>query len=613
MFTATADLILPSTVTGSWPRPRWFDVSMWGEPLDTCMMDVRFREKFQDALAVVISDEERAGSTSSRTATSTATRTWRAARGITTRSSDGRGSPATTCSRRRRARRGCTTRPARCSTRSTPAGAGRTWSTRSSTGRSTTRRCGGWRRRKTRKPVRFGTCCSQVMALFLDIHTPKYKDKRQVIWDMAEAMNKELLALRDAGCRLHPGRRADAALHGEHVREGPRRGAVHDRRVQPRGRRGSTTCEMWIHTCWGNPNMQRVMEDTSYAASIEMYLERCQGDVWTLEMKDRNQKDIELFAPFKQRPEEEDLRRRRQPPPLQADRAEDVAGEIRKALVTSRPSSSIVSSDCGFGRQGCNREIAFYKASRHRAGLQHRPRRARACRRPTCRATDPQLQIDVVEKKPADFQLRLPDCRPCRTERRCRATKRVRGGHRPGSCVQAMPWSRPAGTPAAHGLSRRHPRQRLGGGGGGGVGARRGLGPARRASVHRTHGGPGRPSPGPRKGGDSRRPGLGTGGRDMAGRARRARDPARRDATARRHGEAGGIGPHPGHRRGRGGHSDGTPRRLLWQLPRRRARHTRISSRSAPPMLGSIVGHMVRHQDAANLLLEGLIVPSAAA
>jgi 5-methyltetrahydropteroyltriglutamate--homocysteine methyltransferase len=30
----------------------------------------------------------------------------------------------------------------------------------------------------------------------------KYKDKRQIIWDMAEAMNAELLALRDAGCRL---------------------------------------------------------------------------------------------------------------------------------------------------------------------------------------------------------------------------------------------------------------------------------------------------------------------------------------------------------------------------------------------------------------------------
>ena len=34
---------------------------MWGRPLDTCMLDVRFREKFQDALAVVISDQERTG------------------------------------------------------------------------------------------------------------------------------------------------------------------------------------------------------------------------------------------------------------------------------------------------------------------------------------------------------------------------------------------------------------------------------------------------------------------------------------------------------------------------------------------------------------------------
>jgi 5-methyltetrahydropteroyltriglutamate--homocysteine methyltransferase len=38
MFTATADIILPSTVTGSFPRPRWFDTSMLGRPLDTCML-----------------------------------------------------------------------------------------------------------------------------------------------------------------------------------------------------------------------------------------------------------------------------------------------------------------------------------------------------------------------------------------------------------------------------------------------------------------------------------------------------------------------------------------------------------------------------------------------
>ncbi len=61
MFTITKDLMIPSTITGLWPRPRWFDVSMWGKPLDSCMMDVRWREKFQDALAVVVNEQERAG------------------------------------------------------------------------------------------------------------------------------------------------------------------------------------------------------------------------------------------------------------------------------------------------------------------------------------------------------------------------------------------------------------------------------------------------------------------------------------------------------------------------------------------------------------------------
>ena len=72
----------------------------------------------------------------------------------------------------------------------------------------------------------------------------------------------------------------------------------------------------------------------------------------------------------------------------------------RSPYVTAQhiaPEQLIVSSDCGFGRQGANREIAFYKASaiaqgcnivRHELGL------------PTTYvpATDPQLQVDVVER-----------------------------------------------------------------------------------------------------------------------------------------------------------------------------------------------------------------------
>lgn len=33
-LTATKNLMLPATVTGSWPRPRWYNVNMWGSPLD---------------------------------------------------------------------------------------------------------------------------------------------------------------------------------------------------------------------------------------------------------------------------------------------------------------------------------------------------------------------------------------------------------------------------------------------------------------------------------------------------------------------------------------------------------------------------------------------------
>jgi 5-methyltetrahydropteroyltriglutamate--homocysteine methyltransferase len=247
---------------------------------------------------------------------------------------------------------------------------------------------------KTRKPIGFGTCCSQVMALFLDIHTPKYKDRREVIWDMAEAMNKELLALRHAGCRCiqieEPTFHFMANTYGKDHAEVKFMIDAFNREVQ-----GLDDVELWIHTCWGNPNMQRVMEDTSYANSIEIYLEGCRGDVWTLEMKDRNQKDLELFEPFKH-----DLKKKIcigavSHRSLQVDRPEDVAAEIRNALKYIPSDRLIVSSDCGFGRQGCNREIAFYKASAIAQGG-NIVRRELGLTTTYVAAADPILQIDVV-------------------------------------------------------------------------------------------------------------------------------------------------------------------------------------------------------------------------
>ncbi len=393
-YTVTKDLMLPSTVTGSWPRPRWFDMSMWAKPLDTCMMDIWFREKFQDALAVVISDEERAGldilthgdfhcdeDFAGRSWHHYPLQRWTGFEGDHLQSEETRSEwlrypPGTLLNE---IYTGWRWPRVTGKVEHRPLDYAKIWRIAQS---------------KTRKPVRFGTCCSQVMALFLDIHTPKYTDKRQVIWDMAEAMNTELLALRAAGCRCiqveEPTLHFMANTFGKDDEQVRFMIDAFNREVQ-----GLDDVEVWIHTCWGNPNMQRVMEDTSYANSIELYLEHCLGDVWTVEMKDRNQKDLELLAPFK-----DDLKKKIclgavSHRSLQADRPEDVAAEIRRALEYIPVEQLIVSSDCGFGRQGCNREIAFYKASAIAQGC-NIVRQELGLPATYVPAADPMLQIDVV-------------------------------------------------------------------------------------------------------------------------------------------------------------------------------------------------------------------------
>jgi 5-methyltetrahydropteroyltriglutamate--homocysteine methyltransferase len=398
MLTITKNLILPATITGSYPRPRWFDVSMWGRPLDTCMLDVRFREKFQDALAVVISEQERAGldlithgdfhcdeDFAGRSWHHYPIQRWAGFEGDHLQSEETR-SPWLVY----------------------PPG---TLLNEIYTGWRWPRVVGKiehrpldyakiWRmaQAKTRKPVRFGTCCSQVMGLFLDIHTKQYKDNREVVWDMAVAMNAELLALRDAGCKCM--QIEEPTLHFMANTFGPKDERTrfvidcYNREVQ-----GLDDVEIWIHTCWGNPNMQRVREDTSYKASLETYLNEMKGDVWTLEMKDRDFRDIELFGAYaKGKLPKKICIGAVSHRTLQADRPEEVATAIHRALKYIAPEQLIVSSDCGFGRQGCNREIAFYKSSSIAQGCNLVRKELGVGEQTYVPAADARLQTDIVPK-----------------------------------------------------------------------------------------------------------------------------------------------------------------------------------------------------------------------
>ena len=200
------------------------------------------------------------------------------------------------------------------------------------------------------------------MGLFLDIHTAKYKDNREVIWDMAVAINKELLALRDAGCKCiqieEPTLHFWANTYGRDHDNVKFMIEAYNREVQ-----GLDDVEIWIHTCWGNPNMQRVIENDIYRQSFELYLEACRSDVWTIETKDRNMREIELFAPFKGKLKKKVCIGVVSHRTLQVERPEEIAATARFALKHIAPEQLILSSDCGFGCQGCNREIAFFKAA----------------------------------------------------------------------------------------------------------------------------------------------------------------------------------------------------------------------------------------------------------
>jgi len=82
---------------------------------------------------------------------------------------------------------------------------------------------------------------------------------------------------------------------------------------------------------------------------------------------------------------------------LQVERPEDVAASIRRALESVAPEQLIVSSDCGFGRQGCNREIAFFKSASIAQGT-NIVRRELGLPETVVRGADPRLQTDIVPK-----------------------------------------------------------------------------------------------------------------------------------------------------------------------------------------------------------------------
>jgi len=390
---ATKDRILPTTVTGSWPRPTWYTQNLQGRPLSDAMGDLAFREQFTDAVSAVLVDQERAGldiltNGDYHLDADHAGRSWfiyptERFAGMSERSLE-RTNPMW----------------------SYPAG---TWLNEI---------VGGWKfplvvgkvspliplefakiwrvaQARTDRPVKFGTISADLAAAVLNLGTDVYNDdKRDLMWDIAGIINAELRELVANGCQVI--QVEEPAIHSTaaYTQDPDTLNFLVD--LFNRHVEGLDEAEIWIHTCWGNPGAQHCFDpDISYENSIDIYLNRLKGDVWTIESKDSGHRPLALFEPYKGNLAKKVAVGFISHRTLQVESAESIAADVRHALEYIGPEHLVLSSDCGFGRQGVPRPIAYYKAAALAQGA-NIVRRELGFAETEVRAAEPLLQVDAT-------------------------------------------------------------------------------------------------------------------------------------------------------------------------------------------------------------------------
>jgi 5-methyltetrahydropteroyltriglutamate--homocysteine methyltransferase len=179
-----------------------------------------------------------------------------------------------------------------------------------------------------------------------------------MVMDLAAALNEELKELADAGCPViqveePPHHFACAASTPATDKELEFYTEAFNREVK------DVKTEIWAHTCWGNPNQQSFYwERPSYERSLP-YLLALDADVLMLEGASNGGRDLSLLKNHKIDKKISigvvDHTR------TTVETPQRIADIIRRALEYVPAEKLIISSDCGFGREGMSRRIAFYK------------------------------------------------------------------------------------------------------------------------------------------------------------------------------------------------------------------------------------------------------------
>jgi 5-methyltetrahydropteroyltriglutamate--homocysteine methyltransferase len=209
--------------------------------------------------------------------------------------------------------------------------------------------------RLTARPVKFGAITAQSLAkMLVNRH---YASDRDLILALARVFNAELREVAAAGCRVIQIEEPQHHIAGANGTATEKDMEFFTEAIN-REVAGVNT-EVWLHTCWGNPNQQPLhWARPSYERSLPFLL-AANVDVLTLECASTGGRDLPLLG--QHRTDKKIAIGVVNHSLATVEPPEFVADLIRKALEYVPPERLILSTDCGFGREGLSRRIAFYK------------------------------------------------------------------------------------------------------------------------------------------------------------------------------------------------------------------------------------------------------------
>ena len=352
MLAATRDLTLPATVTGSWPRPSWFTEVLRGRAFKDALGDSRFREQYLDAVSCIVKEQEQAGldivtDGDSRFDLTVGGKSWffypiERLLGITGHVDRMPGAAWKAA------------QPGRILHEVMEAYQPAVVGEKLRGGPLQYAALYKVAQRMSPRPMKFGTISAQTMTrMMVNRH---YASDRELILDLADIVNAELREVAAAGCRviqIEEPRHHIAAADGIDDGELQFLTDAFNREIK------GVQTEVWLHTCWGNPSQQPIhWQRPSYERALP-YLLQTTADVVTLECASTGGRDLPLLGKY--RTDKKIAIGVVNHSTAAVEPPEVVADLIRHALEYVPPERLILSSDCGFGREGLSRRIASYK------------------------------------------------------------------------------------------------------------------------------------------------------------------------------------------------------------------------------------------------------------